>query len=135
MGEHFILREEGSGTRASTEHLFREHGLPLRTSMEMSSNETIKQAVMARMGISLLSAHTIGLELAAEKLVMLNVIGLPVVRDWYAIHLKEKRLAPIAAAFRVFLLQQGAAIIEKTVGPPVSATQLRAQARGRARNA
>jgi len=62
----------------------------------------------------------VGLELAAEKLVILDVVGLPLVRDWFVIHLRDKRLAPIPAAFRTFLLEQGAQIIQKTVGelPP-----------------
>lgn len=111
--EKFIIREEGSGTRASMEHVFRERGVPIHVSMEVSSNETIKQAVMAGMGISFISIHTVGLELAAGKLSILNVVGLPLIRDWYVIHLRDKRLSPITAAFRSFLLEQGAAIIRK----------------------
>jgi DNA-binding transcriptional LysR family regulator len=120
--EQFLIREEGSGTRASMEHVFRERGVPFRVSMEVSSNETIKQAVMAGMGLSFLSAHTVGLELTTGKLVLLDVVGLPIVRDWFVIHLREKRLAPIAEAFRSFLLERGAALIQKAVGsalPPL----------------
>lgn len=115
-GEQFLIREEGSGTRASMEHVFRERRVPFRVSMEVSSNETIKQAVMAGMGISFLSAHTIGLELAAGKLAILDVAGLPIMRDWYVIHLREKRLSPIAGAFRQFLLERGAGIIHAAAG-------------------
>ncbi len=114
--EQFLIREEGSGTRASMEHVFRERRIPFRVSMEVSSNETIKQAVMAGMGLSFLSAHTIGLELAAGKLAILDVAGLPIMRDWYVIHLREKRLSPIAGAFRTFLLERGAGIIHASVG-------------------
>ena len=114
--EHFIIREEGSGTRASMEHVFRERGVQFRVSMEVSSNETIKQAVMAGMGISFISSHTVGLELAARKLVVLDVVGLPIMRDWYVIHLRDKRLSPIASAFRAFLLERGAGIIQTAVG-------------------
>ena len=114
--ENFVIREEGSGTRASMAHVFREQGVKFRTSMEVSSNETIKQAVMAGMGISFISMHTVSLELAAGKLVVLNVSGLPLVRDWYVIHLRDKRLSPIATAFREFLLKAGAGILRKTVG-------------------
>jgi len=114
--EQFIIREEGSGTRASMERVFRERGVAFRTSMEVSSNETIKQAVMAGMGISFISSHTIGLELAAGKLAILDVVGLPLVRDWYVIHLHDKRLSPIAAAFRAFLLEHGGRIIQNAVG-------------------
>jgi LysR family transcriptional regulator, low CO2-responsive transcriptional regulator len=114
--QSFLIREEGSGTRASMERVFRERGMSIRVSMEVSSNETIKQAVMADMGISFISSHTVGLELAAGKLVILDVVGLPIIRDWYVIHLRDKKLAPIPAAFRAFLLEHGARIIQKTVG-------------------
>jgi len=118
--ESFLIREEGSGTRASMERVFGERGVPIRVSMEVSSNETIKQAVMADMGISFISSHTVGLELAAGKLIILDVVGLPIIRDWYVIHLRDKRLAPIPAAFRTFLLEHGARIIQQAVGdlPP-----------------
>jgi len=112
--ENFIIREEGSGTRASMEHVFAKKGVTIRASMEVGSNETIKQAVMAGMGISFISIHTVGLELAAGKLVILNVAGLPLIRDWFVIHLRDKRLSPIATAFRSFLLEHGSAIIRKT---------------------
>ena len=114
--ENFIIREAGSGTRASMEHVFKEHSVPIHASMEVSSNETIKQAVMAGMGISFISIHTVALELAAGKLTILNVAGLPLIRDWYVIHLRDKHLSPITAAFRSFLLKNGAAVIRKTVG-------------------
>jgi LysR family transcriptional regulator, low CO2-responsive transcriptional regulator len=114
--ESFIIREQGSGTRASMEHVFRERGVTFRASMEVSSNETIKQAVMAGMGLSFISAHTIGLEAETGKLAILDVAGLPIVRDWYVIHLREKILSPIAAAFRSYLLENGARVILQTVG-------------------
>ncbi|MGA7538147.1 MAG: LysR substrate-binding domain-containing protein [Steroidobacteraceae bacterium] len=114
--ESFIIREQGSGTRASMEHVFRERGVPFRASMEMSSNETIKQAVMAGMGLSFISSHTIGLEAQTGKLAILDVVGLPVVRDWYVIHLRERILSPIASAFRAYLLENGARVILETIG-------------------
>ena len=114
--EYFLIRETGSGTRASMERVFGERGVPFRVSMEVTSNETIKQAVMADMGISFISSHTVGLELATRKLVILDVVGLPIIRDWYVIHLRDKTLAPIPAAFRSFLLEHGARIIQKAVG-------------------
>jgi DNA-binding transcriptional LysR family regulator len=113
--EKFVIREPGSGTRASMEHVFREHGVPIDVTMEVSSNETIKQAVMAGMGISFISRHTVNLELASGKLVTLNVTGMPLVRDWYVIHMRDKRLSPITVAFRSFLLARGAAVIERVM--------------------
>jgi DNA-binding transcriptional LysR family regulator len=68
------------------------------------------------MGISFISRHTVSLELAAGKLVTLNVSGLPLLRDWYVIHLRDKRLSPITVAFRTFLLQRGGQIIARAIG-------------------
>jgi DNA-binding transcriptional LysR family regulator len=109
--ETFLIRERGSGTRAAMERVFRDRRVPYRTGMEVPSNETIKQAVIAGMGIAFLSAHTMALELRTGRLVVLEVAGLPVVRQWFVIHLKAKRLAPVAAAFRQFLVDHGARII------------------------
>jgi DNA-binding transcriptional LysR family regulator len=128
--ESFIIREEGSGTRASMEHVFHERGVPMRVSMEVSSNETIKQAVMAGMGLSFISSHTISLEAATGKLAVLDVVGLPIVRDWYVIKLRERVLSPIASAFRAFLLENGARIVRETVGEIVPP---RPERRGRLR--
>lgn len=113
--EAFLIREQGSGTRASMEQLFEERGVVYQASMEVSSNETIKQAVMAGMGISLISAHTVGLELKAGRLVVLDVVGLPILREWFVIHLERRQLSPIAAAFRDLLLARGSRIIAAAV--------------------
>ena len=110
--EPFLVREPGSGTRLLTDKLFRRHGLKLEPRMEIASNETIKQAVIAGMGLSLLSAHTLGLEGRIGRLVALNVKGLPLVRSWHVIHRKGKRLTPAAAALREMLLSRGAKLIE-----------------------
>lgn len=122
-GEQFLIREEGSGTRAAMERVFAQRGITPHVSMVISSNETIKQAVMAGMGVAFISAHTVGLELEAGKLVILDVIGLPIVRDWFVIHLREKRLSPIAAAFRGFVISRGAQLIDAAVGRAVSASK------------
>ena len=104
--ETFLMREPGSGTRGLLERLFASHRLPLKASMEMASNEAIKQAVMAQMGISFLSLHTVGLELDTGRLAALDVQGLPIVRHWYVVHLAQKRLSPIALALKEFLRQE-----------------------------
>jgi len=110
--ETFIVREPGSGTRGLLERLFASHGLALNVSMEMASNESIKQAVLAGMGVSLLSLHTVGLELETGRLVTLDVEGLPVVRQWHVAHLAQKRLSPVALACKRFLLEEAAAFLE-----------------------
>jgi len=109
--ETFLIREPGSGTRGLLERLFADHHLPLNVSMELASNETIKQAVQAGMGISLLSLHTIELELKTRHLAVLDVQGLPIVRDWHVVHLAAKRLSPVAQAFRDFLLSSAGKLL------------------------
>jgi len=115
-GEAFLIRERGSGTRAAMERMFAAQGFHPEETIEMSSNETIKQAVMAGMGVSFLSLHTVGLEFEAGRLAVLRVAGTPVMRDWFVIHRSGKRLSPAAAEFKRFLLEHGAALIERVVG-------------------
>jgi LysR family transcriptional regulator, low CO2-responsive transcriptional regulator len=105
--EIFIVREPGSGTRLAMQKFFDERQIPCKVGMEMASNETIKQAVMAGMGVSFLSRHTIDLELQTQRLVILDVRGTPVIRQWHVAHLAKKRLSPTAAAFREFVLAHG----------------------------
>jgi DNA-binding transcriptional LysR family regulator len=105
--ETFLVRELGSGTRTAMERFFRERGVALRVGMEMPSNETIKQAVMAGLGLSFISLHTIALELSAGALALIQAPGLPVTRQWYVLHRKEKRLAPAPEAFKRFVLEAG----------------------------
>lgn len=101
----FIMRERGSGTRAALEKFFEKSRIEPRIVMEMSSNETIKQAVMAGLGISFLSLHTIGLELEHRLISTLDVEGSPIVRAWNVVHTLSKMLSPAAEAFRYFMLE------------------------------
>jgi DNA-binding transcriptional LysR family regulator len=89
------------------ERFFSEAGIAPRIGMQIGSNETIKQAVMAGLGLSFLSAHTIDAELAAKRLAVLDVAGLPVMRAWHVVHMRERRLMPAAEAARAFLSEQG----------------------------
>ena len=107
----FILREEGSGTRAALERFLEDARVQPRVAMEMSSNETIKQAVMAGMGVSFLSLHTLQLELEKGLLVVLDVEGSPVLRAWNVVHTLSKMLSPAAEAFRYFMLERGEAYL------------------------
>ncbi|WJR65125.1 LysR family transcriptional regulator [Neorhizobium sp. CSC1952] len=107
--EHFLIREPGSGTRISLEIFLGE--IPGRLDdlgTEMSSNETIKQAVMAGLGIAFISAHTIAMELEFGKLVTLDVIGMPIRRQWFSVRRTDRTVSPAMNAFQVFLRQRGA---------------------------
>lgn len=106
-GYPFIVREQGSGTRNAMESFFAEHRFEPQITMEMSSNEAIKQAVMADMGISFLSLHTIGLELRMGLLRRIDVEGTPIMRTWHVVHLQSKVLSPAAEAFRYFVIERG----------------------------
>lgn len=114
--EPFVVREKGSDTWNSMQEGFGAHLAELNIAMEIKSTETIKQAVMAGMGVSFLSAHTISRELQAGSLVVLNVQGFPLMLNWYVVHRKAKRLPPVAQAFKSFLMKDGAALIEQTIG-------------------
>jgi LysR family transcriptional regulator, low CO2-responsive transcriptional regulator len=103
----FIVREAGSGTRAAMEQFFAEHHFEPRITMDMSSNETIKQAVIAGMGISFLSLHTVGLEVRSGLVGLLDVEATPVMRNWQVVRLQSKLLSPAAEAFRGYIIEQG----------------------------
>jgi len=112
----FIVREQGSGTRAAMEKFFADASFEPKVTMEMSSNETIKQAVMAGMGLSFLSLHTIGLELDNQLVAILDVQGSPVVRAWNVVHTLSKLLSPPAEAFRYFILERGETFLAEQYG-------------------
>ncbi len=107
-GETFLLREDGSGTRLLMQRLFAEVGLNPNIGMEIGSNETIKQAVMAGLGIALISAHTVAPESRDGRLVILDVAGLPVMRQWFVVRRSDRELMPASRALWDFLVKSGA---------------------------
>ncbi|MGZ5652064.1 MAG: LysR family transcriptional regulator, partial [Usitatibacter sp.] len=109
--EPFIVRERGSGTRAAMERFFASQRVKLRSSMEMASNESIKQAVIAGLGLGFLSLHTVRNELAWGSVALLDVEGLPLQRKWYAVRRPSRRLVPAAQEFGAFLEREAAALI------------------------
>lgn len=104
--EAFVMREPGSGTRQAMERFFGERGLTLKQSMQMTRNEAIKQAVRAGLGVSIVSLHTIELELETGRLVVLDVESFPIERKWFLVYRQDKRLSPAARAFRSFVLEE-----------------------------
>lgn len=103
--EYFLLRESGSGTRAALESALKEAGVPLHVSMQVGNNSAIKQGVAAGLGIALISRVALDMELETRRVVILDVEGFPIMRQWRIVHLKEKYLSPTALAFKAFLLQ------------------------------
>lgn len=111
--EPFIVREKGSDTWQSMADGLGRHLERLNVAMEIRSTETIKQAVVAGMGIAFLSAHTVSRELRDGALVVLDVQGFPLLLNWYLVWRRHKRLPPVAQAFREFLLAEGARLIRE----------------------
>ena len=115
-GETFLVREAGSGTRSAMERIFQEHGIAFNAGMVMSTNEAIKQAVQAGMGLGIVSLHTVALELETGRLAILDVESFPILRHWFVVHRQNKRLSPVAAGFKAFLLQEAAQLMAKESG-------------------
>lgn len=111
LKERFVIRERGSETRNVIARAFGTAFDKVDLAMEISSTETIKQAVSAGLGVSFVSAHTLALERQAGHLCVLDVQGFPLLLDWYVVHHRGKRLPPVATAFRAFLLEHGAKLV------------------------
>jgi LysR family transcriptional regulator, low CO2-responsive transcriptional regulator len=112
--EVFVMRESGSGTRQAMERFFAEHGIAIRHGMQMTRNEAIKQAVRAGLGLSVVSLHTVELELETRRLVIVDVQEFPIERQWYLVYRRGKRLSPAAGAFRDFVVAEAG----RLAGPP-----------------
>lgn len=103
--EPFIMREPGSGTRMATERFFLEQGYKLKVRMELGSNEAIKQAIVGRLGIAVLSRHTLALDAPMGQLAILDVEGFPIERHWYFAYPSGKQLSIVAQTFLEYLRQ------------------------------
>ena len=115
--EVFISREVGSGTRLNADEFFHQQGVKISVGLELGNNSAVKEAVAAGLGIALLSRHAIRMELALHRLVVLDVRGLPLLRQWYVVHREDKRLSRAAAAFRAFLLTSAESVLASTSRP------------------
>ncbi|HYC35225.1 MAG TPA: LysR family transcriptional regulator [Usitatibacter sp.] len=111
--EGFIAREQGSLTREIMDETLRRARLKPEVAIEVSSNETIKQAVAAGFGVAFASAHAIGLEVESGRLAVLDVAGFPVRRQWYVVHRRGKQLPAVARAFASYLQEEGEPGIER----------------------
>jgi len=109
--EPFIVRESDSGTRIAAERFFAKHNVELIAGMEMSRSEAIKQAVMAELGLGIVSLHTIEMELTLKRLVVLQVEHFPIMRQWHIVYRDGKRFAAIPDAFKGFVLDQAATLL------------------------
>ncbi|MDY6979097.1 MAG: LysR family transcriptional regulator [Pseudomonadota bacterium] len=111
--EPFVVREPGSGTFIAMERFFKERGVHFKTGMQMTSNEAIKQAVEAGLGLGIVSIHTLELELETGRLVVLDMTEFPILRHWYVVHRQGKRLSPVALAFKEFVLSRANKMVSR----------------------
>jgi DNA-binding transcriptional LysR family regulator len=107
----FVVREPGSGTRAAMDRFFGEAQVTPIQVMEMSSTEAIKQAVMANMGLAFVSLQTVSLELQNGLLMVADVVGLPVARHWYVVHLRHHPLSDAAESLQQMIIAHGARLV------------------------
>ncbi len=113
---NLLVRERGSGTRATLDRMYRDAGMPLRVGSEMNSNEAIKQMAVAGLGVAFVSMHTCVLEMQTGLLRLVALPGNPIVRQWYVMHLADKQLSAVATAFREYLVERGQADIDRQLG-------------------
>jgi DNA-binding transcriptional LysR family regulator len=85
------------------ERLMHEHKIKLNIRMEIGSNEAIKQAIVGDLGVSVLSRHTLALDVASGQLATLDVEHFPIQRQWYVVHLAGKQLSTVAQTFLDYL--------------------------------
>jgi len=109
--QRFLIRESGSGTRYVFDQLLQEHGVKIEPYMELGSSEALKQAVMAGLGIAVLSLHSVQLERDVNKLTVLDVTGFPIKRRWYAVHLKGRKLSLVARTFLDYILNESSKVL------------------------
>ncbi len=117
--ERFLMRETGSGTRLAVEQRFQKNNLTINPYMELGSSEAIKQAVMAGLGLSVLSLDNLSLELRGGYIAVLQVEGFPLIRYWNAMHLKNKKLSLVARTFLDFLRNEGKTVLAEELKWPV----------------
>lgn len=107
LDQIFLCREQGSGTRMLTEHFLERigEGRPFRT-IEIGTNETIKQGVIAGLGVAIISAHTVSAELDTGRLTTVRMKGLPILRQWYVLRRSDEEPTIAALKFQQFLMDQ-----------------------------
>lgn len=103
-GERFMLREKGSGTRMAIDHHFKQAKFRPNLRLELGSNESIKESVAGGLGISIVSSHALHGRVREHGVCVLNVEGFPIESNWHVVHPKGKKLSPIAAVFKAYLL-------------------------------
>ncbi|MBE0613381.1 MAG: LysR family transcriptional regulator [Burkholderiales bacterium] len=115
--EPILMREPGSGTRLAAEAVYAQHRLKPRVSMELGSNEAITQAILAGLGVSILSRHTLALDSTQTRLACLDVEGFPLERHWQFVYPTGKQLSAVALAFMDLVRAEARPLLLKQFAP------------------
>ncbi len=118
--ERFIVRERGSGTRLACDAHFAAQGFTPRVRLELGSNEAIKEAVVAGMGLAVVSRHALATPVPDHRLVELPVAGFPVQSSWWTLYPRGKRLSPLATVFLEHIEHTARAWYEQRQAQPSS---------------
>lgn len=121
--EPFLMREAGSGTRDATLKVFAQHGLAPKTRMELSSNEAIREAILAGLGVSILSRYTLGIEAEPTGLACIDVEGFPLASQWHFAYPVGKHLSLAARAFLEFARAEARQLARSALAPPAVITR------------
>lgn len=115
--EPFLVREPGSGTRLLAEKLFAQHGLSPKIRMELNTDEAIKEAIFAGLGVAIMSRFTLGLEIGVSRLICLDVEGFPLQNHWHLAYRSGKHLSAIAREFMNFARVEAKDLMSADVAP------------------
>jgi len=116
--EPFLMRESGSGTRLLAASLFERRGLAPKVRLELNTDEAIKEAILAGLGVAIMSRFTFGLEPEARRLICLDVEGFPLENHWHFAYPVGKQLSATARAFMDFARQEARALAMPGIAHP-----------------
>ncbi len=114
--EPFLMREPGSGTRLFATQLFEQHGLVPKIRMQLSDDEAIKEAILAGLGVAIMSRFTLGLEAEPSGLICLDVDGFPIENHWHFAYPVGKQLSATARAFMDFARIEAKGLVMEGLG-------------------
>lgn len=114
--EPFLMREPGSGTRQLAMRLFEQRGLAPKIRLELNTDEAIKEAILAGLGVAIMSRFTLGLEPESQRLTCLAVDGFPLENHWYFAYPLGKQLSATARAFMDFARLEARALMNEARG-------------------
>lgn len=113
--EPLLVREPGSGTRLALEQTYAAHGRQPAIAMELGSNDAIREAMLAGMGVALLYRYSLGFDIDTRGLAVLDVAGLPKDGHWHLVHAASRELSFVAQTFVSFARREARRIFDERI--------------------